>query len=98
MLLQFLLQCLERMIDVGQGGLSGMILIAGRRLLRKQIDDDRGIRAFPGPGAARFGIVGLAIVAKIFVHARPLLTKRQGQALLEIIVGGNAVCLSLIHI
>ena len=55
----------------------------------KQVDDAMTVGAAPDPQAARLGMFGLAMVAKILVHGRHAFAQLQSQPVMKIIVGRN---------
>ena len=83
-------QLFQSVIDVMRGRLAWMSLFVGRGLLRHQVDDDP-LGAGPEPGMSGLRVVLVAVVAKILGHGRMPLAECQGQALVEMIVGGDAV-------
>ena len=60
-------------------------------VLGEQADHPFAICTHPGPQVAGFGVFGLAVMAKVFVHRWPLFAQLQRQAGMEGVVGGNAM-------
>ena len=91
LLLSEFVQRAEGVVHVFESGFATMASTMAGRRLRKKIHDTQAIRGAPRPEFARLRVLLMVEMAKVFIERRPLLTKRQRETGMEVIIGGNPV-------
>lgn len=81
----------EAVVDRFERGLARMAVVGLGGSLGKEADDPDAFCTAPRPDLARFRAALVAVVPEVFVHRRPVSPQSEGQALVKVIVGGDAV-------
>jgi hypothetical protein len=84
-------ECAEGMIDIFGARLAGVATGLPCGFLDEEVDDAETAGAAPHPEAARFRVLLVEEVAEVLVEGGPLFAEGEGEADMEIVVGGDAV-------
>lgn len=81
----------EAEVEVVIGGATGSGVFRGGGFLGEQVDDPTSVRTGPDPESSGRGMRRVQVVAEVLVERRPVLTEREREPGIEVIIRGNAV-------